>query len=72
MKQFRKDKCLKDKSTEEIKKIALCYQHLDNEARKGQQQERIRRDMGIKLAKKDILREQQRIVDDIFKDLNYF
>ena len=57
MRQFRKDKCLKDKSIDEIRKIALTYQRLDNEARKGQQQERIRRDMGISIPKKDILRE---------------
>ena len=72
MKQFRKDKCLKDKSIDEIRKIAMTYQRLDNEARKGQHQERIRRDMGIKIPIKDIKREQDRIVDDVFKDLNYF
>ena len=58
IRRLRKDKHLRDRGNDEIKKIAESYQELDFQAKKAQQEEKNRRDMGIKMPKKNIIKHQ--------------
>ena len=72
IKVFKKDKLLRERDREEIEAIAKSYQELEIAAKRAQLEERDLEQMGIKIPKKEKIRNSQEIVNQSVKDLNYF